>query len=162
MKTGTVYPSWPGDSGTLQTVYMMRELVNKSYLHPHIRERAASMVSNCRRAIGCEHGALLSWVHNAVQYVRDPIDVETLTEPVSFMEGRLRAGVKPFGDCDDMSTYLAALLKSIGHAPLFRVLSRSGNGFHHVHVVCHGTFLDPTLLLGQYPTQAVRAIQIKI
>jgi hypothetical protein len=105
---------------------------------------------------------LLGWVKNKVQYLRDPTGVEALHDPISFYEKRLRRNLRVFGDCDDLSLYLATLLKSVGHAPLFRVLSRTGNTFHHVHVVCHSHLLDPTMELGRLPRQATRSVQIRV
>ena len=157
-----VYPQVPGDGGVFQTVQKMKGLVNQSFLHPYIRERAASIVQNCERNRTCEEQGLIGYVRTRVQYLRDPSGVEALHDPVTFYENRLRAAALVFGDCDDLSTYLATLLKSIGHPPLFRILSRTGNSFHHVHVVCHGNFLDPTMELGKFPREATRAIQIKI
>jgi len=158
----TIYSQLPGDSGVYQTIYMMKDLVNKSFLHPWIRERAASILQNCNRSPACEEYGLLGWVRNKVQFIRDPTGVEALHDPIAFFEARLRAGQRVFGDCDDLSMYLATLLKSVGHTPLFRILSRTGNTFHHVHVVCHGRLLDPTMELGTLPRKAMRAVQIKI
>lgn len=158
----TVYSQLPGDSGTYQTVYMMKELANKSFLHPWIRERAASILQNCNRSVQCEEYGLLGWLKSAVQYIRDPSGVEALHDPITFFEQRLRNGQRVFGDCDDMALYLATLLKAVGHEPFFRVLSRTGNSFHHVHVVCHKHLLDPTMELGTFPRQATRAVQIKV
>jgi hypothetical protein len=158
----TIYSQVPGDGGVFQTVQIMKGLVNKNFLNLLIRERAASIVQNCNRKIDCEHYGLLGYVRSAIQYVRDPTGVEALHDPVTFYEARLRNLQSVFGDCDDMSTYLATLLKSIGHPPFFRILSRTGNSFHHVHVICHGKLLDPTLELGNFPRQATRAVQIKI
>ena len=162
MMQPTVYSQLAGDSGVYQTVYMMKSLVNKSFLHPWIRERAARIIANCNRNRECEHFALLGYVNQKMQYVRDPAEVEALQDPVTVIENSIRHGKRPFGDCDDMSMYFAALLKAVGHVPSFRILSRIGNNFHHVHVICHGTLLDPTLEMGRFPTQASRAVQIKI
>lgn len=153
---------WGGDAGIFQTVYMMKELANKAYLHPWIRERAAKIVNGCQRDSRCEDYALSNYLRVTIQYVRDPVDTEALHDPVTFYEQRLRRGLTVFGDCDDMSTYLAALLKSIGHQPYFRVLARTGNDFHHVHILCHNNLLDPTMKAGTFPAQASRAMQIKV
>ncbi len=158
----TVYSQLPGDSGVYQTVYMMRDLVNKSYLHPWIRERAAAILRNCNRSPACEDFGLSNWVREKIQYVRDPAEVEALHDPITFFEKRLRSGQLVFGDCDDMSIYLASLLKAVGHSPLFRILARVGNSFHHVHVICHKHILDPTMEIGRLPRQAMRAVQIKV
>ena len=159
----TLYSQLPGDAGVFQTVYMMKELVNRNFLHPHIRERAAQIVRHCNRHFECEDRSLSSYVNRAVQYVRDPAGVEALHDPVTFFEQRLRSGKRPFGDCDDMSIYLATLLKSVGHNPKFRVLSRFKNGsFHHVLVFCHGKNLDPSMTFGRQPRNPSRAVQISI
>lgn len=157
-----LFSQYPGDSGIYQTVYMMRELANKAQYHPWIRERAASIVNGCNRVRTCEDMVLSNWVKSKVQYVRDPVDAEALHDPVTFYERRLRSGLPVYGDCDDMSTYLAALLKSIGHQPFFRTLARVGWDLHHVHVVCDGQFLDPTMEIDKSPRQASRAIQFKV
>jgi len=158
----TIYNQLPGEPGIFQTINMMRELVNKNFLHPYIRERAATIVRECYRKKSCEDTRLLAWVNSTVQYLRDPLGVEALHNPVSFTEAKIRRGEKPFGDCDDMSIYLATLLKSIGHDPMFRILSRTGNSYHHVHVWCDGNLLDPTLMLGRLPREAAKAVLIRI
>ncbi len=159
----TLYSQLPGDAGIFQTVHMMKDLVNKNFLHPYIRERAAKIVRGCNRNPDCEDQQLLAYVNQTIQYVRDPAGVEALHDPVTFIEYRLRAGKQAFGDCDDMGIYLATLLKSIGHQPRFRVLSRFTDGhFHHVLVYCHNKNLDPSMTLGQEPENPLRAVQIMI
>lgn len=159
----TVYTQLPGDAGVFQTVHMMKDLVNKNFLHPYIRERAAKVIAPCMRNSDCEDRVLLAHVVRVMQYVRDPTDVEALHDPVTFVEERLRNGQRPFGDCDDMSIYLATLLKSVGHRPRFRVLSRFNNqAFHHILVFCHDKNLDPTMTIGREPRNPTRAVQVEI
>jgi hypothetical protein len=150
-----------GDAGTYQALTAMRTLVNKTFFHPWIRERAAEITRSCNRDRTCEEQALNGWVNRVVQYVRDPANIEALHDPVTFYEARIRKKLPVFGDCDDMTIYLAALLKSIGHQPTFRVLGQ-GPYFSHVHVRCHGQNLDPSLKIGKEPRHALRAIQVKI
>jgi hypothetical protein len=158
-----IYAQYPGEAGIMQTIYQMRELVNKNFLHPWIRERAAKVIEPCNRRVDCEDRVLLSHVINAIQYVRDPQGVEALHDPVTFVEDRLRNRQRAFGDCDDMSIYLATLLKSIGHRPRFRVLSRFNDGhFHHILVFCHDKNLDATMEYGDEPKNPTRAIQVDI
>ncbi len=158
----TIYSQLSGDAGTLQTVYMMKQLVNKNFLHPHIRERAASIIAGCNRDKRCENNRLNAFVATNVQYIRDPTGVEALHDPVTFYERMLRSGKRPYGDCDDMATYLATLLKSVGHDCFFRILSRTGGSYHHVHVFCDGMSLDPTLELGKFPTEARKSLLIRV
>lgn len=159
----SLYTQASGEAGILQTVSMMKDMVNKSFLHPWIRERAARLIANCNRNQDCEDKVLWGYVIKAIQYVRDPAGVEALHDPITFIEQRLRNRQVPFGDCDDMSLYLATLLKSVGHHPKFRVLSRAQDGtFSHVLVFCHNKNLDPTMEYGREPRNPTRAMQIMI
>ena len=140
-----IYPQLDGDEGIYQTVYMMRDLVNGAFLHPWIRERATTLVQGCHRNLLCEARTLLGWTMRSMQFVRDPTGVEALHDPVSYVEDSLRNGFRPSGDCDDLSMYLAALLKAVGHQPYFHIIDRFGSGYHHVFVWSDGIDLDPTL-----------------
>lgn len=158
-----LFSMFPGEAGIHQTIYMMRDLANRGQVHPWIRERAANLVKSCNRAKLCEAVALTNWVKAKVSYLRDPMDIEALHDPVTFYEKGIRSGHHVYGDCDDMSTYLAALLKSIGHQPYFRVLARSGSQLHHVHIFSDGMHLDPTMMESvTEPLQASRAILFKV
>lgn len=157
-----LFSQWPGEAGVYQTAWMMRDLVNRTYGHPWIRERAADIIEACgRRDRKCQHAALQNWVTSRVQYVSDPRGMEALTNPVTFTERKLRSGERPFGDCDDMAIYLATLLKSIGHNPEFRIVGQK-KVLHHILVVCEGDQLDPTMNLGEYPERPARAIRVPI
>ena len=146
------YSQLGGEAGIVQTVGMMKELANRAALHPWIRERAISLVGYCKRNRLCEERTLNGWTNGAIKFIRDPYGTEALHDPATYYEARLRAGIKPAGDCDDLATYLAALLKSIGHNCYFRIIDRTGNGngYHHVMVYCDGNVYDPTL---SYPVE---------
>ena len=141
-----VFSQLPGEAGVFQTVRMMIGMVNRSFLDPIIRERGASLSIGCERSQRCEDREILHYVRSQVQYIKDPSGVEALTNPVT-LEAKIRQRVSAFGDCDDMSMLIAALLKSIGHQPKFVVIGRR-NILHHVLVSCH-MILDATLLPGQ-------------
>lgn len=142
-----LYSQLGGEAGIIQTIGMMKDLANRAALHPWIRERAISLTSYCKRSRICEERTLTGWTNGAITFIRDPYGTEALHDPASFYEYHLRMGKKPAGDCDDMSTYLAALLKSIGHNCYFRIIDRTGagNGYHHVTVYCDGNDYDPTM-----------------
>jgi hypothetical protein len=156
-----LYSQWPGELGVFQTVSQMVALSNQAYTHPYIRDRAASLVAFCKRNVVCENKVLTGWVNGSVNFIRDPKDTEALHDPVTFIEYRLRSGVKPYGDCDDLSMYLATLLKSIGHQPYFRIVDRFGSGYHHVMVHSEGMNLDPTML-GSEERPAVKELYFKV
>lgn len=132
-----------GDAGTIQTLNTMVSMVNNSYLNPLIRNRAASITASCGREKWLQHACLDSFLRDHVRYINDPLDSEVLAEPVSFFENKLLNGETPYGDCAQISTYLATLLKSIGHAPQFKAIGNMTE-FYHVFVVCEGQGIDPT------------------
>jgi len=144
----------------MQTVYEMKRLVNASYYHPLIRDRAAKITAFCDRDMKCDHTNLLDWVISNVQYIRDPTDIEAITSPLA-MENGIRKGEISYGDCDDMATYLGSLLKAIGHRPRFRVMGRDKT-LHHVAIICENETLDPTMELGIIPQNPGRALQVPI
>jgi len=139
----------PGEMGINQTIQLMRQLVNQNYLNPWIRERGVLLAATCQRDPICEDSEILNFVRSRVIYMSDPTDVEALHNPVSFMEQRLRENKAVWGDCDDMSVYIATLLKAIGHRPKFRIVGRKKQ-LHHVLVYCHIN-LDATLFSGDVP-----------
>lgn len=152
---------WPGELGIHQTVHMMKELVNRSYGHSWIRERAADVVEGCGRSFTCQHEALNSWIVSNVRYLKDPTNIEALHHPVTFYEKRLRNGQRVWGDCDDMALYLATLLKSIGHKPEFKVVGQD-KILHHIYVQCEKAQLDPTMGVGNYPRNPQRILRVPI
>ena len=157
----TVIPQYYGDPGTFQALGIMRQQVESAYLNPLIRERAASLAGLCNRSKACEHTAFCDFVRDNVQYVNDPAGVEVLADPVTFIEQRLRSGQLAFGDCAQMVPYLAALLKTCGHMPKFKVIG-DAQGFHHVYIDCEGTELDPTMNPGNLPDYYDRYMLIEV
>ena len=157
----TLHAQWPGEAGTWQTVAMMRDLARKAALHPWIRDRAVQVTAHCGRDAKCQCAALYGFVKNAMPYVKDPAGTEALHDPVTWVERRLRSGQSVYGDCDDASLYLAALLKAIGHRPHFRVMGQRDR-LHHIAVVCHEMTLDTTVAPGRYLVQPQRALRVPI
>lgn len=78
--------------------------------------------------------ALFNYVQSHFHYVNDPTDIELIKTPDTVDNEITRTGVF-IGDCDDASTYLASLLKSVGFSPYFIVAAPDdGNGFDLSHV----------------------------
>lgn len=133
-----------GDAGVRQTLTHMKVLVNQSFLDPVIRDQAASAISGCMRgAKDCQCYSLMSFVGRAVRYVPDPKGVEMLHHP-RLIARAVKDRKLVYGDCDDMSMYLATLMKSVGLEPVFRATGYNGRPFQHVYVVCQGLKLDAT------------------
>lgn len=133
----------PGDAGVQQTVAYMRALVNAAITDPVIRRQGFLATQHCpRQDHGCKCYSVLAWVKRHLHYLADPRGVEALHDP-KLIATAIHTGRVPYGDCDDFAMYTAALLKSIGLAPAFRVIGH-GPQFSHVYVVCHGLTLDGT------------------
>lgn len=140
----SLFPQRAGDAGVRQTLNTMATLVNQSFLDPVIRDQAAYAVSGCLRgAKDCQCYSVLSFVTRKVRYVADPRGVEMLHAP-RLMARAVKDRQLVYGDCDDMSMYVAALLKSIGLNPMFKATGYNGKPFQHVYVMCEGLKLDAT------------------
>lgn len=139
------FPQSGGVAGIQQTLGVMRMLVNRSFTHELIRAQAVHAVQGCAPSNKvCQQASLLSWVKRKMQFIRDPEGVEALHDPVAVAIA-IQQGKRPWGDCDDFSMYLAALLKSIGLPATLRAVGFNGRPFSHVYVVGAGnTKLDAT------------------
>lgn len=119
-----------GRAGTVATLRHMRALALASIRAPDQRVRltALSLTQNLPpRKWLLEIRALHKFMRDSIRYVKDPEGVELVQTPEKTLE--LRAG-----DCDDKSTLLAALLKSIGHPARFVAVGLNGRPFSHVLV----------------------------
>lgn len=111
-----------------------------------IRELALSLVADLpRKAWNLEIARLFSFVQHNIRYVKDIRGVETVQTPLRTLQYQA-------GDCDDMSTLLAALLESIGYRARYKAVGFAPNVYQHVYVqVFHdGRWigLDPTEPVG--------------
>lgn len=130
-----------GDNGISQTVGSIIKAVNYSLREPNqaIRQRAESILRLYRTPEGHsreEVKDLFDWVKNHFHYVKDPPGLEYIKSPeVSDSEIKINGAF--MGDCDDVSAYLAALLKSIGYPVQLVVItaaSANHNDFTHIFV----------------------------
>lgn len=74
-----------------------------------------------------EISALHSFVRDSIRYQKDPVALELVQTPEATLTLR-------YGDCDDKSTLLAALLLATGHPCRFVAVGFNGAGFSHVLV----------------------------
>jgi len=129
-----------GLSGNKKTVKEMIRAARKTAALPIIRECAIHILNSYgvnSMNYKDECIAIGDWVKKNVRYVRDPEDIELLTDPVTMID-KISRGIAR-GDCDDMALLIATLLLSIGHQPFFRCVryrSNTGN-YNHIYVVCY-------------------------
>lgn len=107
---------------------MMAELVKAGKKNPAVRQRATNLTQDLKQKdrLG-EIRALFDYVQNAIRYVRDIRNVETLHFPEQIMS-------QEYGDCDDKSVLLASLLESIGHPTRFVAVGFQPDKYSHVFV----------------------------
>lgn len=154
-------PQLPGAAGVVQTVALMRAMVNSSIADPLIRRHAVQAADHCNRSDPrCVAHAIGEWTRSRIKYVPDPLHHEHLTSP-SVMATAIEEGKRVYGDCDDMAMYVAALGKSIGLQPVFQVVGRDKR-FHHVYTELAGVAVDPTVSLGIKPFPAKRRMTLKV
>jgi transglutaminase-like putative cysteine protease len=114
-----------GDHGIYQSVSALKTLVNQALQDPtaRIRLRAESLIGGVQEKddIG-EVTAVYDFVVNSLHYVDDPFEMELLKSPLLIDQSIDQTG-SFMGDCDDASGYLAALLKSIGYAVQFVIVT---------------------------------------
>jgi transglutaminase-like putative cysteine protease len=128
-----------GVRGVRQTVAIMRQLVNEARTDLRIRQAATSLTFLVPEKF--DHGEvakLLDYCQRSIRYVRDVLDVETLSSAWKTLEGRV-------GDCDDKSVLLAALCEAIGYPTRFVVAGyESPSVFEHVYcqIAVDGVWLD--------------------
>jgi len=141
----SIYPQPGGIAGIQHTLSVMRMLVNRSFTHELIRAQAAHAIQHCSPGNRvCQQASLMAWVKRKMRFVRDPEGVEALHDPIAIAIA-IQKGQVPYGDCDDFSMYLAALLKAVGLPATFRAVGFNGGSLSHVYVMGAGnTKLDPT------------------
>lgn len=116
-----------GVRGVRQTLAAMRRAVRTGRVDMAVRQSAASIIwLQPEKEPLHEVTALYEFVRDRVRYVRDIVDVETLSTPAKTL-------AQLIGDCDDQTTLLAAMLESVGYPTRFIVAAYTVPG-HYEHV----------------------------
>lgn len=118
----------PGRAGVRATLEEMRNFVREYKKNLQVRNTAGQLTSHLaqKNFLG-EVKTLHAHVRDNIRYLRDIHGIETIQSP----EKTLEYG---YGDCDDKSTLLAALLESTGHPTRFVAVGKAPNKFSHVYV----------------------------
>lgn len=129
-----------GKKGNVQTIKVMKDVARQRAGHPIIRQKALDILGSCQIPSQdhlSEAICIGNYVKEHVRYVRDPDNIELLTDPLTMID-QISRGVSQ-GDCDDMSLLIATLLLSIGCQPYFRAVRYKENSghFNHIYVVVY-------------------------
>lgn len=128
-----------GDNGITQTANAIRTAVNFAVRRPEIRQRAELIVFNCpERDEYCEVTRIMKWVESHFRYLKDPAGLELVKSP-EVVDAEITKLGRFQGDCDDVTAYMAALLKSIGYHVKVVVIAVPGKGeaFRHIYPKVH-------------------------
>lgn len=137
-------PQLPGALGVEQTLRQMGALIDGAATDERIRSQAATVTAHCgKHDFRCRCATLNEWVRRRMVFVPDPEGVEALHDPRMIAKAVAERRLV-YGDCDDFSLYLGALLKSVGVPVQLRAVGYHGQPYQHVYVVCGGMVLDPT------------------
>jgi hypothetical protein len=123
-----------GDAGVFATLQAMRALVEDAVRHSRlVRELAMRIGPMPRRGVLTNQlRTIYEFLRQYVRFRRDPIDVEHLRHPDQLAHEILCEG-EAEGDCDEVATLAAALLRLFGYRPVFIVAGRKPAGrFEHV------------------------------
>lgn len=133
-------PIMDGKRGNIQTIEIMKKVARQRAGHPKIRALALKILNDCgvpSQDHLSEAICIGNFVKENVRYVRDPDNIELLTDPLTLIDQIARNSAQ--GDCDDMSLLIATLLLTVGCQPYFRAVrykSDSGH-FNHIYVVVY-------------------------
>lgn len=123
-----------GDNGISQTALAIKSAVAFAVRRPEIRRRAETIVFTCaERDEYCEVTRIMKWVEAHFRYVRDPIGLEMVKSP-EVSDAEIEATGKFQGDCDDVTAYVAALLKAVGYPVRAVVIAIPGKGEEFRHI----------------------------
>ena len=119
-----------GDLGTIQTIRVMRKLVDQAVSDPEFVRHAIELVRNVpEHDENGEIFALYSFVHDYIRYTKDPVTKEVLVPPKELLRRRA-------GDCDDTSMLIAALAIALGYPARLVTISANPehpNDFSHIY-----------------------------
>lgn len=126
---GYAAPLLAGDSGTAQTVALMRHLIDEAQGDSSFVRKAIEIVRNVPAFDDFgEAQAIFYWVRANIRFTKDPVSKEKLYPPSELL--KIRAG-----DCDDISMLIAALGMSLGYAArLITIAANQQNPSEFVHV----------------------------
>lgn len=125
-----------GIRGNLSTIELIQKIARKEAGDPLVRRIANNILHyhNIPSHSYLEEARVIGqWVQENVRYVRDADGIEQLTSPNMMLRNMTELGYMT-GDCDDMTTLLAALLLSIGCRPTLRCVRYQATSGHYNHI----------------------------
>lgn len=122
-----------GDTGIMTTLWAMRAMVDDAIQEgTAVPALARQIVKQAGYLDSAQLRAVFDYLVKHVRFVADPQGVESVRHPDQMLNEIFRTGTAA-GDCDDLATLGAALLRAMGFAACLVVVSARASGeFHHV------------------------------
>jgi hypothetical protein len=121
-----------GDAGVFGTLWAMKAFVDDAVERsPLLAAVARELGQHCKTKMQRAH-AVYEFLKDNVRFAKDPAGLEHVRHPDQLLHEIDRCG-HASGDCDDVATLGAAMLKKLGLSPVFIVVGRRRGGrFEHV------------------------------
>lgn len=158
-----------GAIANANTVEIMRKQIRQSKVSPEIRALAEALVRECpENGAVCEVRRIFEFVRDNVRYTKDPRGFEFFKTPDLHLQQLDAEGIA-YGDCDDFTVLLGALLGSIGYRVRITVMRSPGApAFHHVFpevfILGRWMALDATLksrpIFSRAPAAETKSVEV--
>lgn len=118
-----------GMRGIFQTLDIMRQIIDQYKTNTDIRQASIGLIFlTPEKDDNAEATVIFNFVRDRVRYVRDIVDVETISTPDKTLMSMI-------GDCDDQTILLGTMLESVGlKSRLVAAGYVSNNSVEHVYL----------------------------
>lgn len=145
------------NASTVETVNLMIDIVNKD--HSLIKEASFKLFK--RPTVEETARNIFDWVYKHIKYnleigeqLRNPVTTYHLGQRLA-RKHYAEKGYYPqefTADCDDMSIFVASILKNLGIPYMFRIADYSGGGYSHVYTLIPRQGKPPIIIDPVYHT----------
>ena len=151
-----------GDAGIVSTLWIMKALVDDAVESGGPTARLGTMLAaTSGRVPDNQLQAIYNWLSRHITFKRDPNGLENVRHPDQLVTEIEEYG-NTSGDCDDVATLGAALIRQCGLRPALIVVSVKPSGaYHHVTAAAQLpgglSVVDPQEKMTKLPDNATRS-----
>lgn len=115
-----------GERGTSEFLAMMAALVKTSGLRGIVARVAAAIAADARAQGRSPVSGVYNFLRAKIDFKPDPVGTDLVTAPDTMLQ-RIAENGKTAGDCDDVATLGASLLRALKFDPVFIVIGKPGD-----------------------------------
>lgn len=113
----------PGEAGISEMLAVMAGLVKTANLRGIVDRIAGAISRDAAASGGDQLVGVYDFLRRHIVFKTDPWGTDQVTAPDTMLT-RIAAAGRTSGDCDDVATLGAALVRALGHQPVFLVMGR--------------------------------------